>query len=619
MRVFSPRSVLIAAVSFSALAGIPACAAPAMAQEAGPPATDVEEQPVEPAPDDADDMGRDPVEPIVVSVPGPPAIPAVWSPTPRNPDGRSAYGLYLAGRSALISGEGERGAAYLAEVQSLTPEQPRAREQAFTAALLSGDLDVAARIAPEGEGVSPVISEAGRLVAAVQAFAHGQSKQADDLLRARPIASPHARAGAFVQGWIAAAAGDWDRAMAGPGAGLDPITTLIVRANRASLLELRRRHDEAEAEYRDLNTHAIASALFQLPYGEFLERRGKREEALAVYEAALTSRPNDRDIAEARDRVIARGRPPAAPNLRQGAARALRTAADIAIAEQAREFAVVYLRLAQNIDYEDAVQLQIGRALMQGGLESAARAAFARIEAADPAIYAAARIQSAVTLEKEARSEEALAQLQAASRAMPDDPATAYAIAGQLLQMKRYEDALSVLEGPLLNTAEQGFEVRFLRGAAYESLGRVPEAEAELWAALQAQPDNPTLLNYLGYLWVDSGTRVEEGAAMIARAHAADPEDGNIQDSLGWAQFRQGRFEEAVATLEEAVVKLPANAEINDHLGDAYWAVGRRREAGFQWSRVLTLDADPERRAEVERKLAEKLGPPPTVDIGAEP
>lgn len=159
--------------------------------------------------------------------------------------------------------------------------------------------------------------------------------------------------------------------------------------------------------------------------------------------------------------------------------------------------------------------------------------------------------------------------------------------------------------------------MNFLRGAAYEALNRKPEAEAELWAALQKQPNNPTVLNYLGYLWVDSGARVQEGAEMIARAFAADPSDGNIQDSLGWAQYRQGQFEAAVETLEQAVAKEPANAEINDHLGDAYWAVGRQREAGFQWNRVLTLEVEAERKAEVETKLRDKLGQAPTDDSGA--
>jgi Flp pilus assembly protein TadD len=103
---------------------------------------------------------------------------------------------------------------------------------------------------------------------------------------------------------------------------------------------------------------------------------------------------------------------------------------------------------------------------------------------------------------------------------------------------------------------------------------------------------------------------------MLARAHAAEPENGNIQDSLGWAQFRQGQYDVAVETLEGAVSKEPANAEINDHLGDAYWQVGRTREAQWQWNRVLTLDPDAERRAEVEQKLAKGLTIAPPVAAG---
>ena len=181
------------------------------------------------------------------------------------------------------------------------------------------------------------------------------------------------------------------------------------------------------------------------------------------------------------------------------------------------------------------------------------------------------------------------------------------------MQLKQHDEALSLLDGPLLNTADQGASVHFLRGAAYEALGRVPEAEAELWAALQTAPDDADMLNYLGYLWVDKGLRVQEGAEMIARARALEPDNGNIQDSLGWAQFKQGQYETAVNTLEEAVDKEPSNAEINDHLGDAYWKVGRQREAVWLWNRVLVLEPEPERRAEVERKIANGLDSAPSA------
>lgn len=543
-------------------------------------------------------------------------IPADWAPIPLDARRRSAYGLYLAGRNALTSGESAVGADYLGRVFALTPEQPRVREQAFTAALLAGDLDEAGRIAPTDPEVSPVIVQAGRLVAAAQAFAGGDARRANALLKAAPVGAPHDRAGFYLQGWIAAATRDWDRALAQPPADFDPVSALVARGNRARLLEQRRRYDEADAEWRDLISHAIAGALFRQPYGEFLERRGRREEALAQYDAAVAGGTADRRILEGRARVLARERPPALPSVREGAAQALRTAADQMTAQGAYEFAVVYLRLAQNLAPSDNTRLLIGQTLIKGGIEPAGRAALAQVSEASPALYAAARIQTAISLGKADRNEEALAELRRAAAVRPDEAGVTYMLAGQLMQMERYQEALDLLNGPLLNTADQSFEVRFLRGAAYESLDRDQEAEAELWAALQEQPDNPTLLNYLGYLWVDTGARVQEGAAMIARAHAAEPEDGHIQDSLGWAQFRQGQYEAAVVNLEGAVDKEPANAEINDHLGDAYWAVGRQREAGFQWNRVLTLDVDDKRKAEVEAKLRDRLGQDPTGDRG---
>lgn len=626
MRFPFRRSALFAAASLIALG----LAAPSLAQEApAAPAAPVPAATVEPAievdpsePDTAtpaDAEGQDP-EIIIADAPAAPEtppIPAIWAPIPTDAEGRSAYGYYLAGRNALTSGESEAGADYLAQVEALTPEQPRVREQAFTASLLAGDLDVAGRIAPEGEGVSPVIVQAGRLVAAVQTFVHGDARKADALLKAAPIGSPHERAGLYLQPWIAAAAGDWDRALALPPTDLDPISTLVARANRARLLELRRRHDEADAEWRDLTSHALASRLFRLPYGEFLERRRKRDEALVQYDAAVTAGATDRATTSARARVLAKGRAPAAPTWRQGAALALKTAADQAIAQRALEFGVVYLRLALNLDPTDENRFLIGQTLQQAELEPAARAALAQVGRQDIELYAAARVQSALSFEKDGQAEQALAELRRALEARPNEASIAYLLAGQLVQMKRFDEALVVLNGPLLATAEQGFEVNFLRGAAYEALDRKPEAEAELWAALQKQPNNPTVLNYLGYLWVDSGVRVEQGAEMIARAFAADPSDGNIQDSLGWAQYRRGQFDVAVENLEQAVAKEPANAEINDHLGDAYWAVGRQREAGFQWNRVLTLDVEAERKAEVEAKLRDKLAQEPTDDSGA--
>lgn len=522
-------------------------------------------------------------------------------------DGGSAYGLYLAGRAALSEGAGQAATDYLMAAQAAAPGQANVRERAFTAALLAGDLNAAATLAPSGEGVAPTVQEAGRLVTIIRDYGAGNARGANARL-AEPIGFPHARAGAFVGPWIAAAAGDWERALAAPPTGADPLTRLFTRYHRALLLEQRRDHDAAEAEMRALMSEPQAAPLFRGPLGAFLERRGRREEAIALYDEALAA--GDSSLTAARARAANREPAPDAPTLRQGAAMALSSAAAASIAEGVNEFAVVYLRLSLSLSPEAENRFALGDALNKAGVPSAARDAWNQIPPEAGPVYALARQQMAWSLQEAGRTEEALAQARLAAAAAPGDPGIAFSLAGLLSAQEQYEEALDILNRPVLNTGEQSWQVRFTRGAAYERLGRIPEAEAELWAALQAAPDSPEVLNYLGYMWVDTGGRVAEGAEMVARAVAAEPESGHIQDSLGWAQYRQGQYDTAVETLELAVGLEPGDPTINDHLGDAYWRVGRRREAGFQWNRVLTLDPEADLRAEVERKIADGLEAP---------
>ncbi|WP_438851891.1 tetratricopeptide repeat protein [Brevundimonas nasdae] len=593
-------TVLALALAGQAVAQEMPASAPAVPVQAEPTQT----EPVDPAAAPAE--GDEPVPHIIIAETTPP-IPEVWAPIPTDAMGRSAYGLYLAGRLALMRGDGDIGSGLLARANELAPEQPRVREQAFTSALLTGDMDVAARLAPAAGSASAAFVEGGRLVRAVQDFVHGHPAAANAALEMQPIGSPHARAGLMVAPWIAAAAGDWTRALApAPTAG-DALTLSFARQNRAMLLERRRDYAEAEVELKTLSEIPSVGILFKRPYGEFLERRGRLDEAKAVYEAAAAGPNADFGALRALERMRNRGRAPALPTLREGAAEALTAAAAQAAAERGNEFAAVYLRLALNLNDSGSTRLQLAGVLDRAGLKAASRAVLSQVGPQDPALYAAARAQLALNLEDNSQPDEALAALRQAAAAAPEDPRITLILSSQLTQLKQYDEALSLLNGPLLNTADQGAQIHFLRGAVLEAMGRIPEAEAELWAALQQDGENANTLNYLGYLWVDKGLRVQEGAELIARAHALDPENGNIQDSLGWAQFKQGQFDTAVATLEEAVDKEPANAEINDHLGDAYWRVGREREARWLWSRVLTLDPDAERKAEVERKLEDGL------------
>ena len=149
------------------------------------------------------------------------------------------------------------------------------------------------------------------------------------------------------------------------------------------------------------------------------------------------------------------------------------------------------------------------------------------------------------------------------------------------------------------------------RAAARERLGRWPEAEADLQRALVLSPEQPDILNYLGYSWIDRGVRLQEGLAMIQRAVALRPASGAVIDSLGWAYFRLGDYAQALEHIERAVELQPADATLNDHLGDVYWRLGRRIEARFQWRRALSLA--PDAPASIEAKMAAGLPDEPAM------
>ena len=131
--------------------------------------------------------------------------------------------------------------------------------------------------------------------------------------------------------------------------------------------------------------------------------------------------------------------------------------------------------------------------------------------------------------------------------------------------------------------------------------------EADIAVALKLAPQQPELLNYLGYSWVDRGRNIPQALAMLEKARSLRPNDGYIVDSLGWAHYKQGNYKEAVRFLERAVEIKPEDPTLNDHLGDAFWKVGREREARFQWSQALSLNPEPEDVDKIKAKVEHGL------------
>ena len=143
----------------------------------------------------------------------------------------------------------------------------------------------------------------------------------------------------------------------------------------------------------------------------------------------------------------------------------------------------------------------------------------------------------------------------------------------------------------------------YYRGICEERSKQWSKAEADMRKALELQPEQPHVLNYLGYSWIDQGINLDEGMKMIKRAVDQRPDDGYIVDSLGWAYYRIGNYEEAVKNLERAIDLKPEDPTINDHLGDAYWRVGRTLEAKFQWAHARDLKPEPEDLPKIEAKI----------------
>ncbi|WP_410218730.1 tetratricopeptide repeat protein [Paracoccus sp. (in: a-proteobacteria)] len=212
------------------------------------------------------------------------------------------------------------------------------------------------------------------------------------------------------------------------------------------------------------------------------------------------------------------------------------------------------------------------------------------------------------------RRDEAEKAALALTAAYPQLPQSWIALGDVLRQQEKFQAAVPSYDKALALLENASPEMRwfplYARGIALERAGQFDRAEADLLAALEIRPEQASLLNYLGYSWIDRNKNLDRALKMIQQAVTLSPDDGYILDSLAWAYFRLGRYAEAVAPMEQSIATMASDPLVNDHLGDIYWMVGRQREAQIQWRRALSLrpdesgEVDPDRiRAKLERGL----------------
>lgn len=527
----------------------------------------------------------------------------------------SAYGAFLAARYAGSTRATAESSRFYAEALSHEPGSALLSERAFYSALLAGDFDLAdapARVAgddAQGLQLAHLYLKGGAL--------SGRTRGPDTELE-NPSGPFGAMVTSMLDDWLLVRAGRAAEAADRPVTASAGLTGHIM-LHRGMILEAAGRMEAADEAYRAAYSGLDMEGFTTIVRGGFFERQGRREEARRLYQTHLDRRRDERDpeVEIALARLDAGGRPPARFTPAQGAARAMFAPAAMLNASAPAEYAALYLRIVQSIDPEfHRNTVLLATILDRLGLEDDAIAAFDSVDAGP--LVEQARVDAAWTLFRRGDETDALARARSlAASDLGEQPrlllADIYRLTGHCA------DAVELYDAVIAERAADGREMDwrhvFYRAICLQIAGDWAGAEAGFVQALTLEPDEPRVLNHLGYNWIVLGERVNEGFALVERAAELAPDNGAILDSLGWGHFKLGRYDQAVEWLERAVELSPANSTIHWHLGDAYARTGRTLEAGYQWRRALDLTSDPREEALLETRLTDGMdGAPEDIE-----
>ena len=289
-----------------------------------------------------------------------------------------------------------------------------------------------------------------------------------------------------------------------------------------------------------------------------------------------------------------------------GAADVLYGVARLLARGQNRAVSLAYAQLAVFLD-GDLTDAQLLLAQIFDATEQfdQAIAAYEAVPADAPETLSA-MIGRAEALQASGSPDAAVEALRAAVTQFPDSLEVHTSLGDLLRRESRFDEAATAYDGAveLVDQVQQfHWALFYRRGIALERSKKWDRAEADFRRALELQPDQPDVLNYLGYSLVELGQKLPEAEMMIEKAVEQRPDDGYIVDSLGWVLYRFGEFDRAVTHLERAVELRPVDPVINDHFGDALWMVGRRTEARFQWKRALSFEPEDKDAKRIREKL----------------
>ncbi|MHA1543900.1 MAG: tetratricopeptide repeat protein [Alphaproteobacteria bacterium] len=523
---------------------------------------------------------------------------------------------YLTAIYARQVGDVGRATDNYMRVLDKDPENLKVLEEAFTYFVYIGDFDRALKLARRLQALDREHSSSAMLLS-LRAFRRGKSKEMEGYLtRARGLGFD-LLAGPLMRAWLLAEDKKIEKALnAMAGLKDNPGFEPFYAEHSAFMLDHAGKFEEAEVAYLALLARPEITSLQPLfAYGAFLQRRGRGSEAAELYREFQPSSPTNLQLGEALARFEAGKKPVSIvddPNKALAMA-LLRTGVQLT-REQAFFPGVIYARFALYLDRDfDEGLLFLGNMLSTEPHPGLALEAYSRVDPKGP-FWETALLRRAMVLSFHDRRDEGINLIEAYLEEKGESYDALVALGDLYRSGEDYAEALPFYEQAFslkATVTEEDWFLLFTRGISYERLDMWEKAEADFLKALEFQPDEPDILNYLGYSWIDRGMNLEAGRKMIEKAVAQRPDNGFILDSLGWAQYLMGEYEEAVENLERAVTLEPGDPTLNDHLGDAYWRVGREREARFQWDHALKLEPEKDVLEKLNNKLISGLNTDP--------
>jgi len=522
-------------------------------------------------------------------------------------------GSYLAARHASVERDARSAAAFYRSALRSDPKNSELLDRAFISSLAEGDIAAAVKLA-DRILVTDKSNRVARLVVGVhylktKKYAAAQ-KNINQSVRG-PITDLVAT---LLSGWAAYGAGDTRQAVAN----IDKLTgpewyPIFKDLHSGMLLDLAGKEKDAgvrlERAYKlDDSALRVADA-----YARWLSRNKDDAAALGVYEAfdkKLARHPLIQEgIKEAK---AGKKLPQLVDSPQMGAAEALYGIGASLTRRGGEDLALVYLQLALYLAPNHSMALLSLADLYESVKKpQMAIGVYQRVPANSP-LKRNAQVQLATDLDAADRSDEAIAILKDVTEQDPADLEAIMALGNVERGRKKFADCTQTysrgIDAIAANAeAKPNWVYYYFRGICEERSKNWDKAEVDMKKALELQPEQPHVLNYLGYSWIDRGTNLDEAMKMIQRAVDQRPDDGYIVDSLGWAYYRIGNYDEAVKTLERAISLKPEDPTVNDHLGDAYWRVGRTLEAKFQWAHARDLKPEPEELPKIEAKIENGL------------